>query len=124
MSAYCVMIVDDSEADQFLSRYIIESISHNIKIVNAYDGEEALEIINQGHNNPDLIILDINMPRMNGLDFLSAYQNCDNNHSEVVMLSSTMHEEDKVQCLSFPQVKNFLSKPLIIEDVVALLKPE
>ena len=65
-----VMIIDDSDADQFLTEAIIKKTFLSIEIHQAYDGEEALETLDSMDKQPSLILLDINMPGMNGLELL------------------------------------------------------
>ncbi len=67
------MIVEDSESDQFISRMQIEEFHSTITILQAYDGREALEMLSKIDQQPDIILLDINMPRMTGLEFLKEY---------------------------------------------------
>ena len=108
-----VLVVDDSEADQFLNRYRIHQYKPEINVRSAYDGLEALKILREPDYCPDLIFLDINMPLMNGLEFLEAYtQEFKETSSVVVMLSSSMVGADHDRAHAFAAVRGFLSKPL------------
>lgn len=113
-----VMVVDDSEPDQFLSKYTIEQNSPDAEILQAYDGQEALEILDKLDKQPEVIFLDINMPRMNGHEFLKEYSQRNNCGSVVVMLSSSDQEKDKAASFQYACVKKYLTKPLN-EDAVA-----
>lgn len=113
-----ILIVDDNEADQFLCKMTIEALDTTIISHTAYDGKEALEVIGQRDQDIDLILVDINMPGMNGFGFLAAYQEKFSEHSAIiVMLSSTLQDDDRQKCLAYPQVKKFISKPLSTESL-------
>ena len=70
MKIRTAMIVDDSDSDQFLARARLLQFDPEMEIVQAYDGQEALEKLEDPNVNPDVILLDINMPRMNGIQFV------------------------------------------------------
>jgi len=63
-SDYCVMIVDDSKTDRTIMRKALEPLG--LTLVEAADGQEALNILKQGDNNFDAMLVDIEMPRMDG----------------------------------------------------------
>ena len=107
-----VMIVDDSESDQFLSKVIIEKLNPDIKILQAYDGQEALEILADLPKQPDVIFLDINMPRMNGHEFLEKYKTWEEQATVVIMLTSSDQERDKEKSMAYKCVKKYFTKPL------------
>lgn len=106
------MIVDDSEADQFLAKLIIEGFDPDIEILQAYDGQEALEILKDLPKQPDVIFLDINMPRMNGHEFLAEYDTWDVKSQIIIMLTSSSQEQDKEKSLAHKCVKQYFEKPL------------
>ncbi len=98
-----LLLVDDDEVDvQGLKRAFVKSRIAN-PITVARDGVEALEIL-RGENGkpklpkPHLILLDLNMPRMNGLEFLEAIRADDEFKSAVVfMVTTSKAEEDKAR---------------------------
>ena len=109
-----VMIIDDSEADQFLSKKIIIKHHPDIVIIHADDGQEALEILEEADRMPEVIFLDINMPRMNGHEFLAAYHEKYNGDTStiVIMLTSSDQDRDKERSHAFRCVKGYCIKPL------------
>lgn len=107
-----VMIIDDSKPDQFLSKFIVEQHNSSAEISQAYDGLEALEILDQSKKQPDVIFLDINMPRMNGHEFLEEYSKRSVCGNVVVMLSSLNQSGDKEKTSAYSCVKAHLIKPL------------
>lgn len=124
MNLSCVMIIDDSEADQYLCMRTIEEYNSDIKLLRAYDGQEALEILNVVEQKPDVIFLDINMPRMDGHEFLEHYNKREEDKSAViVMLTSSNQERDKEKSRAYKCVKKYLLKPLdnlILDEIAAL----
>lgn len=71
MTVQTILLVDDNETDRFLHEAVIHSVFPEIKVLQAVNGAEALEILQ--NVAPDLILLDINMPHMGGLAFLEIY---------------------------------------------------
>ena len=71
MKLNTILVVDDDENDQFICEYTIRKFDPAIAILKAQDGTEALAILKT--ETPDAIILDINMPIMNGFEFLEHY---------------------------------------------------
>ncbi|MEO0378003.1 MAG: response regulator [Cyanobacteria bacterium P01_A01_bin.17] len=70
-----VLLIDDNEADNFIHRLIIEESGLVRTIEEFTDAQKALEYLRSSQANAiDLIFLDINMPRMNGFQFLEAYR--------------------------------------------------
>ncbi len=115
-----ILIVDDSDPDQFLAKVIIEKFNDNIEILQAYDGQEALELLDQVSQQPDLILLDINMPVMDGHEFLEQYSKRDEQTSVVVMLTSSDQQKDKERSHAYECTKDYLSKPLKPSDLEGL----
>lgn len=118
-----ILLVEDNEGDQFLGKFAIESVHPDIKIFVASDGREAIEILNDMEIDPDLILLDINMPRMNGHEFLKVFTE-DNSRviPVVVMLTSSDQQKDKDQAFTYKCVKDYLLKPISEEDILAIEK--
>lgn len=117
-----VMIVDDSEADQLLSQMTLEDFNSEIEILQAYDGEEALEILAELPKQPDIIFLDINMPRMNGHEFLEEYETWKHASAVIIMLTSSDQSRDKEKSAAFKCVKQYCTKPLEAPQLKVVLK--
>ena len=122
MTMKTVMIIDDSETDQYLSTHIIKKYDANIEILQAYDGEEALEILKALPIQPDLIFLDINMPRMNGHEFLEVYDKWEKRSEVIIMLTSSDQEQDKENSLAYQCVKKYYVKPIGIIDLKTIIQ--
>ena len=114
-----IIIVDDEPGILFLHELMIEESELNGEIFTFSDPEKALKfIINASEsNNPVLVLLDINMPRMNGWDLLDKLDNLKiRPNVEVIMATSSIHKSDKEKSRGYKRVKMFLEKPIDIED--------
>jgi len=130
----CVLLVDDDEGNNFLNRIVIEDIGIADQIVTALNGKEALEFLtNKGQyieskNNypqPDLILLDINMPVMDGWEFLEAYEKLDSNQKGdiiIVMLTTSLNPDDRKTAENSQEVSDFRNKPLSEGDLMDIMK--
>lgn len=120
MKIKTIMMVDDNEADQFLTRCVIEEFDPDIEIHEAHDGEDALKKLEELKEQPCLILLDINMPTMNGFEFLEEYNKTADISIVVAMLTSSDQERDKASAAKYPCVKDFIVKPLSVDDLKRL----
>lgn len=117
-----VLVVDDSESDYIIAEVAIMEYDPEVEVLHAKDGQEALDILDQLEVVPDVILLDINMPGMNGYEFLEVYMEKDYDSSIVTMLSTSDQDEDKERCLKYSFVNVYIVKPLEKEDLVTIEK--
>ncbi len=111
MTIQSILVVDDDENDQFICEYTIRKYDPSIRIIKAFDGSEALDILHR--KTPDAIILDINMPVMNGFEFLDRYAEEFEVHAPVVaMLTSSHLGKDRERAMQYSFVKSYFEKPL------------
>jgi len=128
-----VLCVDDDPITLMLCKKVIMKSNFSKNIYSAINGEDALKffdnLINKQDSEikdfPQLIFLDLNMPVMNGWEFLSVFsknQYLENfSQTKVVVLSSTIDPNDIEKSKEYPMVVEFLSKPITIE-ILELLK--
>jgi len=109
-----ILLVDDDRATNFYNRIMLKDNNIDCAVLEALDGQEALTHIGNGERCPDVILLDINMPGIDGFEFLNQLEQggkcCD--HVSVYMLTSSTRDEDKSAALSHHSVKGFFEKPL------------
>jgi CheY-like chemotaxis protein len=111
----CIMLIDDNEDDNFIHQIVLKRADASHKIQIAESGMEALEYLKKGKDIPELIFLDINMPRMNGWEFLEEYKLLDKDQKAevvVIMLSTSVNPADREKAISIEEVRGFKSKPL------------
>jgi len=118
----CILLVDDDDITNQINKFHIEKsgITENIYI--AENGSVALnKYINKKNmiedvdlcSDPDMILLDINMPVMNGWEFLKEYNKIkEDKKTIIVMLSSSIKEDDKIRARSFESISDYIVKPL------------
>jgi len=107
-----VLLVDDDDATNFLAELAFKNLDIANEIEIASDGLIAYEWIRQ-NNCPDIIFLDIRMPRMDGFDFLDNITQTDVcKKAKVVMLTSSCRSEDKAKAFTYNAVVDYLEKPL------------
>lgn len=116
MTIGSILTVDDDENDLFVCSYTIRRFDPQIIVLKAMNGLEALTVLRQ--TTPDAIILDINMPVMNGFEFLEHYLRDFGTHMPVVaMLTSSHHANDRERALRYGFVKSYFEKPLTFENL-------
>ena len=111
-----VFVIDDSELDLFYARIVLERLQPAVQVHTFDSAADALQALRVAPVPPDLILLDINMPGMDGFDFLQAYHDWgrDAGHvcAPVVMLTSSPDAPDRDKAFSFAEVRDYIVKPL------------
>ena len=114
-----VLLVDDDKVTNLMHSRLIRQAALAGHIDIATDGEAALQylkgMLNAHASPPEIILLDVNMPRMNGFEFLEEYRNLPEtmrNAQDVVMLSTSVLHEDHQRAETDPNVREFVVKPI------------
>jgi CheY-like chemotaxis protein len=121
----CVLLVDDDATTNFLNRSLLTRLGVAERILVAEDGEQALRELSlhcspPPPTSPPRILLDVNMPGMNGIEFLEEYQHLPQATQHpivIVMLTSSLHPRDVQRVAQLRIVADFISKPLTTEKV-------
>lgn len=119
MNPIRVMLVDDNRADRELTVDTLQAGKIALDITTAIDGEDALAKLEKTATGdlPDLILLDLNMPRMDGREFLSAAKRDERvRHIPVVVLTSSDAERDIVSSYELG-ASCFVSKPVGLKEL-------
>ncbi|MCU7494613.1 MAG: response regulator [Ignavibacteria bacterium] len=116
-----ILLVDDNKADIWMIDDFIRERKHNVKLTVLRDGQEAVSYLNkesdfQDAPDPSLIVLDLNMPRLNGKEVLSRIsQNGRFSHIPVVVLTSSSNPRDEEECRQLG-ADYYFTKPASLED--------
>lgn len=114
-----VFIIDDDPIHQRIAQIMIGKHEIFTEFTSFTEAELALDYIrlnlSSAENLPDVILLDLNMPVVDGWDFLEAFQKFENNLTKsirIFIVTSSVDEKDKLRSQAFSFVKGFISKPL------------
>lgn len=125
----CVLLIDDDEPTNFVNQLVIDEAGYVEKIVTAESGQEALDyiasVVSKPEAQPDLIFLDINMPAMNGWEFLDRYKLvCETLRGVhvVIMLTSSLNPDDRKRANEISKVDDFICKPLTSESLENIMQ--
>lgn len=115
-----ICIIDDDPIYQLVTKKIIEKSSY-FPIVDSFtNGLEAISHFKNSASLPEVILLDIEMPIMDGWDFLTeitAIREQFNTNTNIYIVSSSIAKEDKEKALTYDVIKGFISKPVTISKI-------
>jgi CheY-like chemotaxis protein len=126
-----ILLIDDDKATNFISKMLIKKagITDHIEVV--LNGKQALEYLtNTGKYKkagdifpcPMLILLDINMPVMDGWEFAEAFQKMDSNQkTKIIMLTSSVNPDDRQKAEKIPAISGFQNKILKMEALITIM---
>lgn len=119
-----ILLIDDDPINNFLNRRLLTKMQVANRLLVAESGEEALHLLGQPDApHPSLILLDINMPGLNGMEFLKQYQpqRCAQQPGPVVVMLTTSVDVSDLQQLSSLNINGLISKPLTESKISQLL---
>jgi len=130
--AVSILLVDDDEINNFISIKLIRKALFNAEITACLNGKFAIdqlvEMQRKGADKlPDYILLDINMPIMNGWEFLDEYKRLNIDplgKTKIYIISSSVFSNDINKARSYPLVKSFISKPLSVDKIKEMFSVE
>lgn len=121
MEQKTILLVDDDPVINFIHRTIISSVFSQNKIIAVENGELAIEHIRNNPNSSYLIFLDINMPVMNGWDFLDAIRpQKEKFNLSIHILTSSIDSRDIERSSNDELVISYLTKPLNRDTILTL----
>ena len=118
-----VLVVDDDNICNFLTVRALKKANIKGDIDVVLNGLEAINRLKENNTFPDLILLDINMPVMDGIDFLRQYKSEGfEGKTKIAMYTSSIREIDKFKALEYEDVFDFIHKPISYEKLVNIIK--
>ena len=113
-----ILLIEDDVIEVMKMNRTIKSFDIKHKITEANNGEEALKILENKDNHPDIIFLDLNMPKLSGIEFLKILKNDDNlKHIPTIILTTSSNKKDLLECFK-TGISGYVLKPLKYEDYV------
>lgn len=124
-----ILLVDDDLTVNYFHNRLLQSFFDKDKIETCLNGKKALDLLHNMKETLDkeehvIILLDLNMPVMNGWEFLAEfhYLKEELNFSwTIYIVTSSLNLEDKENCISHTDVKKYLSKPLSKKDIESII---
>jgi FOG: CheY-like receiver len=124
------MVVDDDSVVHFLSEKALSAFSWISKTYSVFNGREAIQVLDnycRGFNAiPDLILLDLHMPVMDGFQFIEAFQKMEclkNTGVVIAVLTASENPEEKARLQSL-RIKHIIPKPITAEKMCQLFEKE
>tara|TARA_R110002051_G_scaffold303267_1_gene372056 strand:+ start:350 stop:682 length:333 start_codon:yes stop_codon:yes gene_type:complete len=107
-----ILFIEDDTIETMKLHRTVSKLPSKHQITEAKNGEEALRILRSGSKLPDIILLDLNMPRMSGLEFLKILKEDDNfKYLPTIILTTSENRTDLLECYRIG-VAGYVIKPL------------
>lgn len=125
----CVLLIDDDNATNFLNTWIIKKLDFSRNIVVKKDGKAALDFLTTKVDGkfpkPHLILLDLNMPVMDGWEFLDNYENLSEEQRAkivLVLLTTSKNYKDISKSKDYKDINGYENKPLSVIKMEHIMK--
>lgn len=120
LSKASILLIDDNPSDRLLARRAMDVSGRDVPMSTAGSVDEGLAFLRSDAATPDIILLDLNMPRRNGFDFLDALEATER-HIPVVVLTTSNYERD-VERARIAGAAGYTIKPMEFEQFVGLMQ--
>ena len=117
-----ILLIEDNFIEIMKMKRSIEFLGLEHQVQEAKNGEEALEILHNKSTYPDIILLDLNMPKVSGIDFLTIIKNNESlRHIPVIVLTTSNNHKDLFECYKLG-ISGYMLKPLKYEDYTSKIE--
>lgn len=117
-----ILLIEDDTIEIMKLERTVSKLAVNHKITQAKNGEAALDILKSGDKVPDIILLDLNMPRMSGIEFLKVLKGDEKlRYLPTIVLTTSENRVDLLECYKIG-IAGYVIKPLKFEDYEHKLK--
>lgn len=113
-----VLLIEDDTIEVMKMHRALSTLEEKHTIVEASNGEVALSILQQNNTLPDIILLDLNMPKINGIEFLTILKNDERlKYIPTIILTTSNNQRDLLSCYNLG-IAGYVLKPLKYEEYV------
>lgn len=120
MAGKTILLIDDDDISNILNQMVITIADPDVKLIVFSNAVDAFTYLEEGKEPlPDFILLDINMPIMDGWQFAKKCEAL-NSRLKIIVLSSSDDESDMNKIKSFDNIIQYVIKPMSIESYTAL----
>lgn len=117
-----ILLIEDDAIEVMKLERTLSKVESKHKVIKAANGEEALEVLNSGQKLPDIILLDLNMPRMSGIEFLQVVkEDIILQYLPTIILTTSENRADLLRCYQLG-IAGYIIKPLKYEDYESRIK--
>lgn len=117
-----ILLIEDDMIEVMKLNRTISSLKLDHKIMEANNGDEALKILEQKDRLPDIILLDLNMPKINGIEFLKILKGDKRlRYIPTIILTTSNNKKDLLECFEIG-IAGYILKPLKYEDYVVKIE--
>ncbi|TVZ27831.1 response regulator receiver domain-containing protein [Gillisia sp. Hel_I_86] len=117
-----ILLIEDDFIEVMKMNRAITGLNLPHNIIEATNGEEAMEALQQTNQLPDIILLDLHMPKINGIEFLEMLKsNSDLRQIPVIILTTSGNHKDLMECYKIG-ISGYIVKPLKYEDYVEKIR--
>ncbi|MFC2110221.1 response regulator [Bacteroidota bacterium] len=122
MKDLSILLIEDDTIEVMKLNRTISKLTLNHKVIEKNNGEEALDYLKSTTLVPDIILLDLNMPKMNGVEFLSVLRNDPVlKYIPTIILTTSNNQKDLLDCYNLG-ITGYIIKPLKYDDYVSKLE--
>ena len=117
-----ILLIEDDMIEIMKFNRAVSSLKLNHKIIEANNGEDALKILDKKEELPDIILLDLNMPKINGIEFLDILKKDDVlKYIPTIILTTSSNQKDLLECYRIG-IAGYVLKPLKYEEYVTKIE--
>ncbi|WP_397364614.1 response regulator [Olleya sp. R77988] len=117
-----ILLIEDDMIEIMKLNRTISTLKLDHKIIEANNGEEALKILEEKDSLPNIILLDLNMPKINGIEFLNILKNDEIlKYIPTIILTTSNNQKDLLECYK-TGVAGYVIKPLKYEEYVSKIE--
>jgi len=117
-----ILLIEDDTIEVMKFNRVLKSMDIMHKIIEANNGEEALETLKDRDIIPDIIVLDLNMPKINGIEFLTILKKDEVlKYIPAIILTTSNNHKDVLECYRLG-IAGYIIKPLKYDEYVARIK--